>query len=801
MFGAGPQAPSRSNSAIITGSQDLSRSNSGAKPNDRLQERLSRAVVKKRGEVKKEISIPNATVSGASTPSSNPDVDLLDKDKTTVSAEVHSALQASVVDLGTSERPSQLDGSDERLPIDLSESKIVTDGSLSQSTSDITTPATVSERASLEYPPPSLSKGIGSGSTEVLANETVDAQSSGNQSANGSSDLLRREIEHEALESRLQEEIHPYVEKIDALQSKLQYLSREAAESAQQAAAAAQPGTIEKKLSEKDEKIALLLEEGQKLSRNEMKHLSVIKTLRSQTTATAKEQSGLKSRIDVAEKNNADMEQRALRAERKLQASMAESLELGEIKRERTALTSTIAEMKADLLRVTARAEIAERRVQVNDSERLRRQNEELRDDLTSAKVEHQLAEEKLRREVGEFAASVTREKERFNAMETEMLGEQAALEGKLESLRSRAEEVSSATHGDSQTKMLRQVETLQTQYSVASENWQGIEGSLLSRIASVEQERDEVTKRETELRRKVRETALKARKTQQELEEEKDRIQDLEKSMATQHDELQQSVRKAQQNEELLLQTRKTLSEQQELIEKEVSRRLNEERARWTPLLQTERLASPVTSVRKSSAIDLVHLMSPTHSRRPSTLPTFIPGSYTPPRQSSTASFRAHVNGVVPQTPSIHSTEHDDYFSNGLTTPILSAHTHRGVNDLISTSTVGAGPSVQLVERMSASVRRLESEKADAKDELARLTTQRDEARKEVVSLMREVEAKRANDERVAALEEEQRQIAERYQTTLELLGEKTEKVEELKADVADVKQMYRDLVENTMK
>jgi predicted RNase H-like nuclease (RuvC/YqgF family) len=122
-------------------------------------------------------------------------------------------------------------------------------------------------------------------------------------------------------------------------------------------------------------------------------------------------------------------------------------------------------------------------------------------------------------------------------------------------------------------------------------------------------------------------------------------------------------------------------------------------------------------------------------------------------------------------------------------------------VNDIISTSTVGTGPSVQLVERMSATVRRLETEKAASKDELGRLTAQRDEARQEVVRLMREVENNRANDEKVKVLEEEQRAINERYQTTLELLGEKSELVEELKADVADVKQMYRDLVDSTMK
>jgi len=124
-----------------------------------------------------------------------------------------------------------------------------------------------------------------------------------------------------------------------------------------------------------------------------------------------------------------------------------------------------------------------------------------------------------------------------------------------------------------------------------------------------------------------------------------------------------------------------------------------------------------------------------------------------------------------------------------------------RGINDIISVSTVAAGPSVQLVERMSATVRRLESERAASKDELARLTSQRDEARQEVVELMREVEEKRRADQRIQDLEATVSQLDQRYQTTLEMLGEKSEQVEELKADIADLKKIYRELVETTMK
>lgn len=120
---------------------------------------------------------------------------------------------------------------------------------------------------------------------------------------------------------------------------------------------------------------------------------------------------------------------------------------------------------------------------------------------------------------------------------------------------------------------------------------------------------------------------------------------------------------------------------------------------------------------------------------------------------------------------------------------------------DMISVSTVGAGPSVQLVERMSAAIRRLEGEKVAAKEEMTRICSQRDEARSDMVGLMKEVESAKAATSKVEQLERDLADVNARYQTTLEMLGEKSELVEELKADVQDVKAMYRELVERTVK
>jgi hypothetical protein len=128
-----------------------------------------------------------------------------------------------------------------------------------------------------------------------------------------------------------------------------------------------------------------------------------------------------------------------------------------------------------------------------------------------------------------------------------------------------------------------------------------------------------------------------------------------------------------------------------------------------------------------------------------------------------------------------------DDYFSPS------SPHRHP---DLVSVSTVAAGPSVQLIERMSAAVRRLESEMAGSREEIGRVVAQRDEARAEIVELMRELEEKRTTDSRAKELEAEVAYARLRLETTLEMLGEREERVGELSQDVKDLKEMYRELV-----
>lgn len=314
-------------------------------------------------------------------------------------------------------------------------------------------------------------------------------------------------------ESQRQEEIYGYIERIDALQSKLKYLAKEAAESAKNAAATTSPGSAKKQLLEKDEKIALLLEEGQKLSKSEMDHRTALKKLRQQLAESSKAQVEMRKKTEKLERELHSSEARAKRAEAAekrandsltSQTKVAKDLEA--VTNERNSLNQTVQEMKGQLSRAVARTEAAESKATSDALEKERSRANDLEEELSTLKIELDISQEKSKKEIGELKEEINQERERARMLEAELKSEQSVLESKMERLRSRAEEASSGTTGETQAKLFRQIETLQTQYSVASENWHALEGSLLARLANVEKERDDASRREADLRKKIRE-------------------------------------------------------------------------------------------------------------------------------------------------------------------------------------------------------------------------------------------------------------------------------------------------------
>ncbi|KAI9840699.1 MAG: hypothetical protein M1837_001375 [Sclerophora amabilis] len=851
----------------------LSRTASNSRGQARLQPRLAKAVVKNSNSTLSTESpattsgVPSRTGSpAAATDSPRTSVDIRVADVDNVEAGDGSGRDVSSVGQSgraedTSEQDTEVTGLQPGIHI------------------ESTTPeASVTSRQSMES-----HSSMPSRQSFENSQPGADAQT-GSSNMNGSISAYKSEDEYESLltqlrsdfelsELRRQEEMHSNLERIDALQAKLQYLTKEAAGMAKKSAAAASPGSAEKKLAEKDEQIALLMDEGQKLSKTELKHMSVMKKLRAKQSEDEKAISDAKKKQEKAEKEVSNIQERLQRTEaaekranERLKTLSRLERDIESLQSERDSNEALIDSLRSQLEQSTSKIEEAERKSQTNALEAERKLVAELRDDLSSAKIEKELGEERSRAEIRELKEKAERERERTRITEVELKGEQSMLESKVEALRARAEEASSGATGDAQAKLLRQVETLQTQYAVASENWQGIEGSLLTRVTNLEKERDDLAKREGDIRRKAREINLKYKRNEEELESSHRKLQTVEADLAEHQEQLRRLESRASNAETLMKSAREDLEQEKRTWEADLANRIEHEKNKWReeiaalaaqtptssfPLSPHYRNESPtgVSSNRKiphGSATDLLTLQTRNLNKRSFSAENSIggggalssererpsnrsrqvsthqpPQSYfqqhhqqqqqqqqqltpdiisTPPhptRYDSMSPFAQFPTsgGPPPGTPSIHTTA-EDQDSN------FESHSspHRTIADMISVSTVGAGPSVQLVERMSAAVRRLESEKAATKDELTRLSAQRDEARAEVVALMREVEDKRAGDDRIASLEREIGLMNERYQTTLEMLGEKSELVEELRADVSDVKKIYRELVDSTM-
>ena len=638
-------------------------------------------------------------------------------------------------------------------------------------------------------------------------------------------------------------EMQAYMERIDALQAKLTYLAKETVAAAKKANASPESTSLEKQLAQKDEKIALLMEEGEKLSKNELKQLQSIKKLRAKTTEDDKAAADLKRKLERAEKSESDLKTRLRKAEsaerqagEKMKQMATIEVQVEELRVDRENAAELIRSLTTQLKEANDRAAAAEKSAANKASEVDKRKMADLQNELEDAQIEKKLAEDRAASEVRKLREEAEREKERFGVRELEFKSELSGLESRFEAMRARAEEASTTSggsDGEGSVKLMRQIETLQQQYALAKGNWETIESSLNARVAALERERDEAVKRETDVRKRARDVGVKSRKAEEELESATDKIQVLTQEIAGHQKQISALQTKLNQAETSQAEIRSDLERQRNSWETELASRLEEEKLKirrelqnssqyggsvQSPTASLSRKTTDITSIRGKnlsrlashdlSALHIDQFQRPSSAHRRHT-PVMLHhpssnsarsggnGVGTPTEPSPSLSRRESMmlssfqqSGDMPPTPSIEIPDRlSEAGGNDSNSP------QQTIADLVSTSTAGpgAGPSVQLVERMSSLVRKLESEKASFKDELERLKQQRDEARDEVVDLMREVESKKKNE----VDGEEMSVLKKRYEASLEMLGEREEEVEELKGDVVELKRIYKELVE----
>lgn len=283
----------------------------------------------------------------------------------------------------------------------------------------------ISPRASLDFPSSLQSNGYPhppppTSSLEETSREDLETTIT----------LLREDLA--ACELRRQDESHASAERIDALEGKLRYLARESAEAARRRANGA-PAGLERKLAEAQEKIALLLEEGEKMSKNELKLQTSIKKFRARTQEEEKAAAEAKRKAERAAKDAAEAKERLRRAveneKRAVERFKGLARMEGEVeglRADKGALAKLVAELREQLASIVARAEDAEGRAQTEALDKERKVTVELRAEVERVQGEAAQVEERLKSEVRDLKSKMERDGERARIMEEELKGEQA---------------------------------------------------------------------------------------------------------------------------------------------------------------------------------------------------------------------------------------------------------------------------------------------------------------------------------------------------------------------------------------
>ncbi|RCK64716.1 Protein SGM1 [Candida viswanathii] len=104
---------------------------------------------------------------------------------------------------------------------------------------------------------------------------------------------------------------------------------------------------------------------------------------------------------------------------------------------------------------------------------------------------------------------------------------------------------------------------------------------------------------------------------------------------------------------------------------------------------------------------------------------------------------------------------------------------------------------NIQLVNKMSSNIRRLEIELNTLKEEYSKVSEAKEEVEQELLESIKLNDEVRALQAEVQTLQQVISDNESKEQTMLELIGEKSEQVEELKADIVDLKELLKQQVQ----
>ncbi|XP_065066037.1 TATA element modulatory factor-like [Rhopilema esculentum] len=532
-------------------------------------------------------------------------------------------------------------------------------------------------------------------------------------------------------------------------------------------------------LEEKEEQIAGLLAEGEALSKRELKSNNAVKKLK----LKAKE---LEKKADAFEKENEDKEKELkslketlsdkLEQEKTLQDQL-KKLEIitdqqeDEISKLKDQLDDAEDKMKGmqttldsgylEINRLSV--EKANRESEIEEITLLKSSKEELEKKIIEIENEANLEKQENQNQMASLRLIITRTEQAAARREDHLQLEIKDLHQRIEEAELRNQELSQSIATASRP-LLRQIENLQSSHHNQAANWEKIEKSFSERLASAQNQLAIVSEKE----RSAVEFAMEIKSRVNALEMQ---VKTLRQEKAKLSDDLQEKIEDSKNIEENLNREkkkyedfsnnfRKTLEELQN-EKMYIENQLNAERAKHETELSrmsTEYRANRQLSRQNSSNAVSLHQTNNKHGER--------------------------------------NTQEDD-----LEHETLAKTTRSRTSSSSSSSnvieTTNRGASTAIMEKLQTQLRQKDGELQLLKEEITALQKTRASLAQELVDLANLVEdlQDKLNDSN--EMKENYKALESRYNAALQMYGEKAEEADELRMDLEDIKQMYKQQIQ----
>ncbi|XP_071106362.1 TATA element modulatory factor-like isoform X2 [Haliotis cracherodii] len=544
-------------------------------------------------------------------------------------------------------------------------------------------------------------------------------------------------------------------------------------------------------LEEKDEQIAELLQEGEKLSKQQLQSNNIIKKLRSKEKENESVLSSQKKKLEEQKTElehlrkvcdaKDDLEKKQIEAinqlnnavqkqEKELLKFRSDQEDVQEKERSlQTALENAYKEI-ADLHKMNAAQDSKAQEAALSAEVSVR---EALKMDMEHEKMRHKQEREGLIMQIEDLRLTMTRMEKDHNRREDMLRQEISDLQMQLQEDEARTQELSHSVSSATRP-LLRQIENLQANYTAQSTSWEKVERNITERLADAQGQLAMAVEKE--------------RSVSEKLMDQNVRLTTLESQTARLRQEKSQLLAQAEMDKakiELLEESKLNEMAQVDAVKNKMSKEITElkkDKVFLETQVEMEKMKVETEKKRVAMMEDQIRLQE---REGPKSRGTPSPVSVS--RQESVSSFQAHPEflPVLPQ---------EDLLERTL---MLSSPNGSKMNLYESLRQSGAAT---LLENLQSQLKQREGEIIQLQSEIGSLERTRESMAKELVNLTNQNEELEEQVQDLPHVQDQYRDLDQRYNALLQMYGEKVEQAEELKLDLQDVKDMYKAQIDHLL-